>query len=196
MGRDKAAVPLDGERMLDRAVRRLSGVFPEVLVVGREAGRDAGALGAKQGVRFLPDEEPGLGPLGGIVTALAAASRPWVFVAACDMPFLDEPLIARLWEIVKGIAKNIVKKSSGPLAVVPRLAGVAQPLAAFYCTRALAPAREALARGELSVTRLLGELDAMYLDVEPGSAGARALADLDTEADLAEAERVIQAGRD
>jgi len=67
----------------------------------RRTGRERGDTETPQDVRFIADEEVGRGPLGGIATALAASERPWVFVAACDMPFLDAPVIARLWEHVK-----------------------------------------------------------------------------------------------
>ena len=85
MGRDKAVIVVAGETLLARAARTLSGVFDEVLVVGREAPPP----GLPPHVRALADERPGLGPLGGIATALAAAGHEWVFVCACDMPLLD-----------------------------------------------------------------------------------------------------------
>lgn len=180
MGRDKAAVLFEGEPLLARAARRLSAVFSEVLVVGAGAG-GANDLALPAGVRLLADETPGHGPLGGIVTALGAASRKWVFVAACDMPFLDEGLVARLWEEALS--------SPGVPAVAPRLDGKPQPLAALYSHEALAPAREAVERGKLCLWRFLEEIGASYVEIEPGSPESRALADLDTEADLAAAER-------
>lgn len=182
MGRDKARVELGGGTLLDRAAGLLARIFPEVLVVGREHDGDGAPGGeARARIRFVPDDEPGRGPLGGIATALAAADRPWVFVAACDMPFLDERLIARL--------REAVQKSPDALAVAPRTDGIAQPLAAFYRREALAPARRALEEGRLSVRRFLDDIGAVYVDLPPGSDEARALADIDTEADLAEAER-------
>ena len=76
MGRDKAGAVLAGETLLARAVRTLAEVFDEVLVVGCD-GLD---FDPPAHVRAVPDERPGLGPVGGIATALAAARHDWVFV--------------------------------------------------------------------------------------------------------------------
>ena len=187
MGRDKAGVLFDGEPLVLRAARRLSEIFPEVLVVGG-GGDDRRGLEALPGVRLLADEVPGLGPLGGIATALGAASHAWVFVAACDMPFVtdnqtDEGLIARFWQEARSSPRSP--------AIAPRLGGRAQPLAALYNESALGPVREAARRGRLCMWRFLEEIGASYVEIEPGSAESRALADLDTEDDVTAAEREL-----
>ena len=161
MGRDKAGVLFDGEPLLVRAARRFSEVFPEVLVVGGD-GRDGRGrvapgshteaarrgLDALPGVRLLADDVPGLGPLGGIATALDAA-------------------------------------------IAPRLGGRAQPLAALYNKSALGRVREAARCGRLCMWRVLEEIGASYVELDPVSAESRALADLDTEDDVARAERLL-----
>jgi len=43
--------------------------------------------GLPPGVRWMPDREPGHGPLGGLATVLSASQGP-VLIAACDMPGL------------------------------------------------------------------------------------------------------------
>ena len=48
------------------------------------------------GALIVEDRYPGKGSLGGIYTGLAAASNPWIFVVACDMPFLDTNLIEHM----------------------------------------------------------------------------------------------------
>lgn len=192
MGCDKAGIRFAGSTLLERTVRTLAGVFDEVLVVGSgSAGRGSagrasagpGGLGfdAPAHVRAVPDERPGLGPVGGIVTALAAATRPWVFVCACDMPFLDAHAILALAGRVAG--------TSGLAAVAPRAGGNAHPLAAFYSRGALEAARAAAEAGRLSARGLLEEIRAAYIDVDPGSTLVRALTNVNTPEDLARAER-------
>lgn len=172
MGRDKASIAFAGETLLGRAVRLLSGLFDEVLVVGRDGTGDAK-------LRFVADVAPGRGPLGGIVTALAASASPWTFVCACDMPFLDESLVLRLWELASS--------APGAPAVCPRLNGADEPLAAFYSRSALPSAQDALNRGRLSAREWLLGLGALRLELEPGSREARALVNVNTEAELAAA---------
>jgi molybdopterin-guanine dinucleotide biosynthesis protein A len=184
MGRDKAGVVLAGETLLARAVRTLAEVFDEVLVVGCDEDR-CGTLapGLPARARAVPDERPGLGPVGGIASALAAASHDWVFVCACDMPLLDAHTVVAL--------SGLVARTSGARAVAPRAGGNVHPLAAFYSRGVLDAARQALAEGRLSARGFLEEIRAVYIDLDPGSPIARALTNVNTPGDLAEAERVL-----
>lgn len=68
MGTDKALIEIDGVPMALRAAAALKSVgVADVIAVGG----DAGALEAL-GLRTIPDRYPGQGPLGGVITALAA----------------------------------------------------------------------------------------------------------------------------
>jgi molybdopterin-guanine dinucleotide biosynthesis protein A len=91
MGRSKAALMMDGEPLLGRITARLLSAVPEVLVVGpRELAELA------PGVKVVPDLHPGVGPLGGIETALLAMTGELAFVTACDMPFLNPDLVTAM----------------------------------------------------------------------------------------------------
>lgn len=81
MGRDKALVEVDGVALARRVADALeAGGCTSVLAVGG----DAAALGAL-GLDPVPDRWPGEGPLGGLATALGAASDGDVLVLApCD----------------------------------------------------------------------------------------------------------------
>jgi molybdopterin-guanine dinucleotide biosynthesis protein A len=141
MGRDKALLA-DGRGPL---LERLAGLgrargLP-VLVIGhaRPAGwRDSA-------VRFLPDAEPGQGPLGGLATALAHA--PLVLLLACDLPRLDDRALGWLLDEI----------ATGPLGdgvVVTHAAGL-EPLFAVYAERCRPRLAEALARGERALHRFI-----------------------------------------
>ena len=83
MGTDKAFVEVDGRPMAGRvaAALRAAGAA-EVLAVGGDLDR-LPSLGFD---RAVPDRHPGEGPLGGLLTALAAAGHDVVVVLACDVP--------------------------------------------------------------------------------------------------------------
>src|SRR5579859_5479057 len=70
MGRDKAALVLDGEPLLARVVSRLREAVDRVIVIGPP---DRAAIVPSDVSVFL-DLEPGLGPLGGIYSALRHAT--------------------------------------------------------------------------------------------------------------------------
>ena len=88
MGRDKAMLDWDGRSLLMRAVKVLESVFDEVLVV---APRDRGY--EDLGVQVVPDIRPGLGPLGGLHTALVHGRGKPLFILACDMPHVTDDLV-------------------------------------------------------------------------------------------------------
>ena len=88
MGSEKARLMIAGEPLLRRTIRRLRGALAEVVVVGPAALADLA-----EGALLLPDEQPGLGPLGGLATALHALVAERIFVVACDMPFVAPALV-------------------------------------------------------------------------------------------------------
>jgi molybdopterin-guanine dinucleotide biosynthesis protein A len=74
---------------------------------------------------FIFDLHEGRGPLGGLQAALAYARTPWIFVLACDYPFVSGDLIRLL--------AGRVHDELG--AVVPEQEdGRMQPLCGFYAS--------------------------------------------------------------
>lgn len=90
MGTDKALLPLrPGDLPLARVViDRVREVAADVFVVASDRPAYAAF-----GVPVVPDRYPDAGTLGGIATALHAASHAHCLVVACDMPFLDARLL-------------------------------------------------------------------------------------------------------
>src|SRR5579884_2875007 len=155
MGEAKAALQIGGEPLLRRVAGRLGLAFAHVLVVGPGELRSLVPL-----VRVVTDQHPGLGPLAGLESALAAADTPRVFVVACDMPFVS-PALARYM--------------AGRAAASPDVDAVAltaerglEPLHAVYATSCLPVVREQLAAGRRSLHQLHGRL--RVLTIPPAEA--------------------------
>lgn len=91
MGHDKATLPLDGRPLIIWTVARLRELFTAVIVVG-----SPGLAALSPGVPIIPDVRAGLGPLGGLSTAMGAITTEWLFLVACDMPFLQPALIRHM----------------------------------------------------------------------------------------------------
>lgn len=149
MGTDKASLGFGGETLLSRTVRVVSQVTDDVLVVGRVGGNDA--LSA----RYLADDFPNSGPLGGLLTGLRQARYPYATVVACDMPFLDASVLRLMGEVAEGYD-----------AVVPRLDGSAQPTLAVYGRSCSGAIERQFARGDLALRNLLPELRVRWIDDE------------------------------
>lgn len=82
MGEDKALKTFLGRPLIQRVIERLTPIADEVIVTTNRP-QDYSFLN----VRLIPDLKPGRGALGGLYTAIASASHPFVAVVACDMPF-------------------------------------------------------------------------------------------------------------
>lgn len=146
MGRDKTELLLEGERLVDRAVRRLGQRCREVIVASGDGQR------LDVHVRQVADPIAGAGPLAGIVAGIRAASHPYVAVVAVDAPHLDLEVLTRCAERI----------GDAPVCI-PEVAGVLQPLHAVWATWAGDAFGEALRNGERSPRRLARSLGAVVL---------------------------------
>lgn len=173
MGRAKAELAWDGERLADRVARVVGAVCAPVL----EVGPGHSALPA------VLEDPPGSGPLVALVAGVHAlatsGAEPPVLVVAVDMPFVSEPLL------------TLLRDHPGDRSVVPVASGRAQPLCARYSADACRLAVALTEAGERSMRALL---DAADVELVPESrwqevAGADALVDVDTPDDVARWQR-------
>lgn len=141
MGQDKTLLYVGGETLLERVAAALRERCDDVLL--------AGAPSAPPGVRAVPDDRPGQGPLAGMEAGLSTARFERVFVAAGDMPFLSPELVGRLLEILQ---------DRQALAAVPD-DGREHPLCAAYSRRVLPRLRTALDGGVRAAREFVRGLD-------------------------------------
>lgn len=175
MGRDKALIELDGRTLVEHVVERLRAVSDDVFVVTKRPGELE-----HLGLRVVEDGSDVHTPLVGIARALRAAVHPYVFVCACDMPFVSPNLI-RL--IASGAAAHDV--------AVPRRSSRPEPSHAVWSAD-VAPALDAcLSAGERAVYRVLDTLSVAWIDEDDWSTvdpSGSSFVNLNTPADLARAE--------
>jgi len=151
MGVAKAMLRLNGETFLERAVSLLRGVCQEVIV----AASPGQPLPDPQGCKIVTDEQPGLGPLGGLVAGLAASSDEWHLALACDLPLVRSEMLRLLSDTAQGVD-----------AVVPHAGGRLQPLIAAYSRACLEPGRETLGSGRRAVAAMLDRVKVRILEEE------------------------------
>jgi molybdopterin-guanine dinucleotide biosynthesis protein A len=131
MGRDKSRLTLNGETLAARAVRTLSALSQDLLLVTNTPEQFEGLS-----ARLTGDVIPGGGALAGIHAGLTAARHEWALVVACDMPFLNLDLLRYLASLAPGHA-----------AVVPRWKGERETLHTFYSRQCLPVIEPILQRG-------------------------------------------------
>jgi molybdopterin-guanine dinucleotide biosynthesis protein A len=176
MGQDKASLVLDGQTLLQSVAATLQPLFAEVIVSVRQPRPDID----------LPQvcDAPGqVGPLAGLAAGLERASNPWLFAAACDMPFITPPLI-----------EYLARQRADWQAVIPMVGGHPQPLAAFYAAGCIDEVRRLLGgSGKHSLRALLEGLRVRYVDeaeMLEADPQLRSFFDLDTPQDVERAKAV------
>lgn len=150
MGRDKATLCVDGERLLSRTVRVVAEVASPVIVV---AGADQESI-ADSRVEVERDERPHEGPLVALVRGLQALGdrADHAFVCGTDHPRLVASVVARLHELARGHD-----------AAVALIDGEPQLLCAVFGRAVVGVASAQLARGKRSMRSLVGEISIQYV---------------------------------
>ena len=114
MGTDKSQLRIEQQTFTERISKTLLNITDSVTIVGRDSDESS--------LPSVADLYPKLGALGGIHAALAACSREWAIVVACDLPFVTSELFSYLAAL-----------RMDHDAVVPiQKDGRPQPLAALY----------------------------------------------------------------
>lgn len=169
MGRDKAAIELEGLTLAERAAVTLTAVCAPCVEVGPGRSR----------LRAVQEVPPGAGPLAALVAGwhalrIDAGHDGPVIALACDMPRVTPELLGLLAE------------AGTDECVVPEAGGRLQPLCARYPPDALAAADRLVAAGERSMQGFLGAIPFRRLAEADWSrvAPPDAFRDLDTPSDL------------
>ncbi len=129
MGQDKALMPFLGQPLIARLVARLRPLADELILTTNRPD-DYRFLG----LPLFPDLFAERGALGGLHTALACASLPYVAVVACDMPFASPALICHQRDLLLAADLDVVIPA-GP-------EGGLEPLHALYRRDTCLPACE------------------------------------------------------
>lgn len=167
MGTDKAVLMVGGETLLTRTARIAEEAGLSVVIIGR-ARPDVWTLNT---VTFLPDDVPGLGPLGALTTMLRRSSEP-ILALACDLPRLDADALR--W---------LAAQTPGPHGLAVLQDGEAEPLFSVYTPDCLPIAESRLADGRLSLRGLIKAADFTRVDA-PAWVAAR-LVNINTPEDWA-----------
>lgn len=146
MGRDKALLPLDGSTMVEHIAARVLAAAGSVTLIGPpERYR-------RLGYPVIADRVTGLGPLGGVFTALAVTQVDWNLIVACDMPGLTADFLADLLEAADAADAD---------CVVPQTSFGLQPLCAVYHRRCAIAAESAIHRKSLKMHDFISDLRAI-----------------------------------
>lgn len=175
----KGLVEVDGEPILAKTLTLFGGLFERVILIANDPAPYADLI-----VDAASDVIEGKGAPGGLHSALHHATTDWVFLVACDMPFLESALIEELARF----------RSSETDAVVCRWDGRPEPLHALYHQRCNDVLDPALRSGNPSFRDVFSALRVHWLNDDTTarlSRDGRAFRSVNTPEDLAAAGGVL-----
>lgn len=151
MGRDKALLRLDSHALVENVAARVLEVAGNIALIGPEE--------PYRTLQFecLPDLRPGLGPLAGIETALAAGRGDLNLIVACDMPGIRTAWLRQLL--------RRAEQSDAPCVAIRDEKRIVHPLCAVYRSSCLPEVQRALNDGRLRAQNLIGDLGAVFVEI-------------------------------
>ncbi|MFC7441400.1 molybdenum cofactor guanylyltransferase [Laceyella putida] len=152
-GQMKALLPIGEEMIIERQVREMKRICQQVILVTQQP--EVFPAWVKREVQVIGDEIAGCGPLSGMDAAFAVAATPYVWVVACDMPYLSAVVAAALKQELERLRKE---------AAIPRLQGKDHPLHGVYRVDTGERIRELLLRKQYRVKELLQQLSCAYVE--------------------------------
>jgi len=135
MGKNKALLEINGQRIIDRTAKLFKGIFSQVILV-TNTPLEYSYLDLEIAVDLIPKS----GSLIGIYTGLFYSSYTHSFVAACDMPFLNRKVI-----------ENMITISKHYDVVIPHLNDGYHPLHTIYSKRCIKFIEELIREDNLKI---------------------------------------------
>lgn len=154
MGFDKSRIRIDNQPIYEYVADQLAEVFEEVILV---SGTSNPVTSLKY--KTIKDEAPACGPMGGILTGLRQAASEFVFFTACDMPYVDLPLISRIQS-----ALGTACEGDGSSGAVALNKGFIEPFYSFYGKAMIPDVEKSIETGCYQISRLVKQLPFLYLE--------------------------------
>jgi molybdopterin-guanine dinucleotide biosynthesis protein A len=147
---------MDGQPLLARTVQTLAPLSDDLIVVANDVRR---IEDLELPARLIPDERPGVGSLMGIYSGLKVARYPRALAVACDMPFLNLPLL-----------RYMLPLAAGHDVVIPRIGQWLEPLHAVYSRACLPAMARLLEQGRRQIIAFFDQVRVRYVEeaeIEP-----------------------------
>lgn len=148
-GVNKALLQVGSQTNIQRVLSALQPLCTDLVLIANDH-----SLAQLSGVRVVFDSEPHAGVLPALAQGLETASGDLAIVVACDMPFLNDGLLAE--QLLRAANVDVV---------IPVLDGRPEPMHAVYRRLvSLAAIKAALAAGEKRMISFLDQLRVARLD--------------------------------
>lgn len=142
MGTDKGLQLLSGKPMISYGIELLSPFCKEILISSSSDGYHS------FGCKVVADVHPGIGPMGGIYSALIQSKTSFSFVLSCDLPFVSKELVS-----------FIIRNSEGFKVAVPWFGSQHyEPLCGMYHSEVVADIERFIRKGNYKLPDMFAEV--------------------------------------
>ena len=160
-GSNKALFAPDGERLIERAARRLRPFCARVLVSASHANADDYRF---LGLDIVEDLHADRGPLGGLEALLTQCATPWMFILTCDMPYVNNDALltmAGLPQLSEALGATIQA-----FAWKNKIEGSISPFPLLIRRSVLPTLQKQMSTGRLGVKTFLSTLNTYYIPTD------------------------------
>ncbi len=176
-GKSKAFIQLNDTSFLNLIVSTIDQLFNEIIIV---TNKPQEYCDMKNNYSIITDKIKGIGPLGGIYSALYHCSSEAIFVVPCDMPYLNKKVIEQEIECYN---------KSDCDALIPRMDSFIEPLHAIYKKSTFNILQSLINETEdYSIRNFLKLIHVQYMEMEDNEPNRQAFTNINTHEDF---ERII-----
>jgi molybdopterin-guanine dinucleotide biosynthesis protein A len=170
-GKIKSNAIIGGEKIIDRIINTISGIFDEIIIVTNNPGE----FKQYSEYKITGDHFIGTGPLGGIHSAMKSSSVDAVFIFAGDMPFLSMDLIKNQIDIFR---------FSHSEALIPLTGSKMEPLHGIYRNSISEKLEKYLSeKQEFAVRKFLEQVDVSFFNPGDSNEVLKAFININSQSD-------------
>lgn len=176
MGRDKATLKARDKSLIQQVYEKVQYIFKDIVVVSNHHDRFYGIE-----VPVIRDILPIQSTIVGIASALISANTSYVFVLACDMPFVSVQSI-----------DHVLKEVHGEDIVIPSTEKGHEPLHAVYNRSCISTMLTHIGRQRLKITDLFPYFSVKKVEEHPAfiNKGVSVFTNINIEEDLSLVQRL------
>jgi molybdopterin-guanine dinucleotide biosynthesis protein A len=146
-GSNKSFAMVDGVPLIERVTRIMRSIFEVVVLITNTPD-----IYSRLQLPMFEDHVKGVGPIGGLYSALLNIPSDSAFVTACDMPYLNERLI-----------RHLVEVSVGFDVTVPAPGGNIEPLHALYSKRCIPALEQCIDAGKRRIIQFYSDTTVQFV---------------------------------
>ena len=155
--REKALMAFNGKPLITYVIKSMEKVVDDIIISVRDKAQEELLISVLPGYTYVSDAYENTGPLSGILSSLMVCRDEFCFIAACDMPFINENAVKLLFRKCEDHDAAIVRHEDGYL----------EPLHAVYkCEPMVFETKKAIMKGKKKILAPIHRMNVNYVEIE------------------------------